>query len=191
MQRVIVCGAGSVASAIARALRDATLDVVTVADAPAVERAVAAAQSRDERIDALVTVPPERGPAATILTTPETQWDDIVEGHLTAIFLACKAVMPHLIEAGGGAIVNVADAAGYGRARMLAESASHGGIIAFSAALAYDHFNDHVRVNTIVAGDAASPDDIAPVAAFLLSTAAEVMSGSIVDVGNVAYQGGR
>jgi len=99
--------------------------------------------------------------------------------------------MPHLIAAGGGAIVNVADAAGYGRAHMLAESASHGGIIAFGAALAYDHFHDRVRVNTIVAGDAAGPDDIAPVAAFLLSPDAEVMSGSILDVGNVAYQGGR
>jgi NAD(P)-dependent dehydrogenase (short-subunit alcohol dehydrogenase family) len=191
MPRVIVCGAGSVANAIARALRDATLDVVTAADATAVERAVAAAQTRNERIDALVTVAPERGPAATIVATPETQWDDVVERHLTAVFLACKAVMPHLIAAGGGAIVNVADAAGYGRAHMLAESASHGGIIAFGAALAYDHFHDRVRVNTIVAGDAAGPDDIAPVAAFLLSPDAEVMSGSILDVCNVAYQGGR
>jgi NAD(P)-dependent dehydrogenase (short-subunit alcohol dehydrogenase family) len=191
MQRVIVCGASPVASAIARVLRDATLDVITTADAPAVERAVAAAQSRNERIDALVTVPPARGATGTIIATPERQWDDVVEQHLTAVFLACKAVMPHLIDAGGGAIVNVADAAGYGRAHMLAESASNGGVIAFGAALAYDHFNDHVRVNTIVAGDAASPDDIAPVAAFLLSSDAEVMSGSIIDVGNVAYQGGR
>jgi NAD(P)-dependent dehydrogenase (short-subunit alcohol dehydrogenase family) len=191
MQRVIVCGESSVASAIAHALRAATLDVIAAGDVPAVEHALAAARARNERIDALVTTPPAHAPAETIVGTPEAQWDDIVERHLTAVFLACKAVMPHLIENGGGAIVNVAAAAGYGRAHRLAESASHGGIIAFGAALAYDHFHDRVRVNTIVAGDGAGPAEIAPVAAFLLSTAAEVMSGSILDVGNVAYQGGR
>jgi NAD(P)-dependent dehydrogenase (short-subunit alcohol dehydrogenase family) len=190
MHRVIVCGEGSVASAIAHALRAATLDVIAAENVTALELAIGTAQTSGERIDALVTVPPDRVAAETILATPESGWDDILERHLTALFLACKAVVPHLIANGGGAIVNVASAAGYGRAHRIAESASHGGIIAFGAALAYDHFNDHVRVNTIVAGDAASPADIAPVAAFLLSPAAEVMSGSILDVANSAYQGG-
>ncbi len=191
MQRVIVCGSGPVANAIVRALHAAALDAIAAADAAAVERAVAAAQARGERIDALVTVPPGGGPSETIVATPESQWDDVVERHLTTLFLACKAVVPHLVGNGGGAIVNLADAAGYGRAHRVAESASHGGIIALGAALAYDHFHDHVRVNTIVAGDGAGPAEIAPIAAFLLSAAAEVMSGSILDVGNVAYQGGR
>jgi NAD(P)-dependent dehydrogenase (short-subunit alcohol dehydrogenase family) len=191
MNRAIVCGADPVASAIVQVLRAAALDVVAAADAAAVERAVAATQARGERIDALVTVPPGGGPSATIVATPEAQWDDIVERHLTTLFLACKAVVPHLIENGGGAIVNIASAAGYGRAHRVAESAGHGGIIAFGAALAYDHFHDRVRVNTIVAGDAAGPAEIAPLARFLLSAEAEVMSGSILDVGNFAYQGGR
>jgi len=156
-----------------------------------VERAVNVAQTSGERIAALVTVVPEGDAAETILTTPERLWDDIVARHLTAVFLACKAVVPHLIANGGGAIVNVTGAAAYGRAHRAAESASHGGVVAFGAALAYDHFNDRVRVNTIVAGDAASPADVAPVAAFLLSPEADVMSGSILDVGNAAYQGGR
>jgi NAD(P)-dependent dehydrogenase (short-subunit alcohol dehydrogenase family) len=191
MNRAIVCGADPVASAIVQGLRAAAFDVVAAADAAAVERAVAATQARGERIDALVTVPPGGGPSATIVATPEAQWDDIVERHLTTLFLACKAVVPHLIENGGGAIVNIASAAGYGRAHRVAESAGHGGIIAFGAALAYDHFHDRVRVNTIVAGDAAGPAEIAPLARFLLSAEAEVMSGSILDVGNFAYQGGR
>ena len=191
MHRVIVCGDGPRATAIAQALRDAASDVITAPDPSGVERAVAAAQARGERVDALVTVPPSHSAAETILTTAESLWDDVLERHLTAIFLACKTVVPHLIAGGGGAIVNVANAAGYGRAHRLAESASHGGIIAFGAALAYDHFNNRVRVNTIVAGDAATPADIAPLAVFLLSPEAEVMSGSIIDAGNSAYQGGR
>jgi NAD(P)-dependent dehydrogenase (short-subunit alcohol dehydrogenase family) len=191
MQRVIVCGDGPLALAIVQALRDAALTVIAAPDASAVEGAIGAAQTRGERIDALVTAPPGHIAAATILGTTEAHWDDAFERHLTAVFLACKCVVPHLIANGGGAIVNVANAAGYGRARRVAESASHGGIIAFGAALAYDHFNDKVRVNTIVAGDAASAADIAPLAAFLLSPEAEVMSGSIIDAGNSAYQGGR
>jgi NAD(P)-dependent dehydrogenase (short-subunit alcohol dehydrogenase family) len=191
LHRAIVCGEGIVATAIAQALRAAALDVIVAPDVSTVERAVAHARADGQRIDALVTVPPERGAAATILSTPETLWDEIIEGHLTAPFLAAKAVLPHLIERGGGALVNLAYADAYGRARRLAESAGHGGIVAFGAALAYDHFHDHVRVNTIVAGDGASPAEIAAVAAFLLSAEAEVMSGSIVDVGNAAYQGGR
>jgi NAD(P)-dependent dehydrogenase (short-subunit alcohol dehydrogenase family) len=191
MHRVIVCGEGLLAMAIAQTLRDATLDVIAIAGASGIERAIGAVKTRGERVDALVTVPPNRSATETILATSEPEWDDLVERHLTAIFLACKAVVPHLIANGGGAIVNIATAAAYGRGGRAAESASHGGILAFGAALAYDHFNDRVRVNTIVAGDAASPGDIAPVAAFLLSPEAEVMSGSIVDVGNAAYQGGR
>ncbi len=191
MQRVIVCGASAIASAIAGALREAALDVIAVPDAAGVERAAGAARSQGARIDALVTVPPGDAPAAAILATSEAQWDELCEQHLTAVFLACKAVVPHLIENGGGAIVTVANAAAYGRAGRLAQSALHGGIVAFAAALAYDHFHDRVRVNTIVAGDAAAAGEIASVAAFLLSPEAEVMSGSVIDVGNVAYQGGR
>ena len=191
MKTAIVCGTGDVAHAIARALRDHGHDVVTVSAGEDVAQALADVLARDGRVDALVNAPPGEASAGTILATPEDVWDYVVARDLTAIFRACKAVVPHFIAAGGGAIVNVATSACYGRAKHCAESAGHGAVVAFGAALAYDHFNDHVRVNTIVTGDAAMPDAIAPVAAFLLSPAAEVMSGSLIDVGNFAYQGGH
>jgi NAD(P)-dependent dehydrogenase (short-subunit alcohol dehydrogenase family) len=187
----IVCGTGDVAAAIARALRDTGHDVVTVSESSAVAHAIASAAERGSRVDALVNAPNVEASAGTILATPEDVWDYVTARDLTATFRACKAALPYFIENGGGSIVNVATSAGYGRAKHLAESAVHGGIIAFGAALAYDHFNDRVRVNTIVTGDAAMPDAIAPVAAFLLSPAADVMSGSLIDVGHAAYQGGR
>jgi NAD(P)-dependent dehydrogenase (short-subunit alcohol dehydrogenase family) len=190
MTTVIVCGAGPVADAIGRALRDTGHDVRSAPDSAAVEHVLNEALASGVRVDALVNAPPGGASCGTILATPEAAWDEVVARDLTAVFRACKTVMPHFIERGGGAIVNLAASAGYGRARQLAESAGHGGIIAFGAALAYDHFNDHVRVNTIVTGDGATPDAIAPVAAFLLSSNADVMSGSLIDVGNAAYQGG-
>ena len=190
LTRVIVCGAGPVADTIGRALRDTGHDVLFAPESTAVESILAGVLARGMRVDALVNVPPCGASYGTILETPEAAWDELIARDLSAVFRACKAVMPHLIERGGGAIVNLAASAGYGRARQLAESAGHGGIIAFGAALAYDHFNDHVRVNTLVAGAHATPEEIAPVAAFLLSADAEVMSGSLIDVGNAAYQGG-
>lgn len=190
MTSVIVCGTGPIADAIGRALRDTGHDVLAAADSTAVKHVLETARSHAARIDALVNAPPGGASCGTILETPEDAWDEAIARDLTAVFRACKAVLPYFIERGGGAIVNLAASSGYGRARQLAESAGHGGIIAFGAALAYDHFNDHVRVNTIVTGANATPEAIAPVAAFLLSPDADVLSGSLIDVGNAAYQGG-
>jgi NAD(P)-dependent dehydrogenase (short-subunit alcohol dehydrogenase family) len=53
---------------------------------------------------------------------------------------------------GGGVIVNVGSGSGWGKPGLLAYSASKGGVFAFSAALAYDHFLDHIRVNVVAPG---------------------------------------
>jgi NAD(P)-dependent dehydrogenase (short-subunit alcohol dehydrogenase family) len=190
MTSVIVCGTGPIADAIGRALRDTGHDVVVAADSNAVEHIVTTARGHATQVAALVNVPPGGPSCGTILQTPEAAWDETIARDLTAVFRASKAVLPYFIERGGGAIVNLAASSGYGRAGQLAESAGHGAIIAFGAALAYDHFNDRVRVNTIVTGESATPEAIAPVAAFLLSSDADVLSGSLIDVGNAAYQGG-
>jgi NAD(P)-dependent dehydrogenase (short-subunit alcohol dehydrogenase family) len=146
---------------------------------------------RGLRVEALVNAQTHEPSAGTLDATPENVWDFVIARDCTSIFLACKIVVPLFVAAGGGAILNITSSAGYGRPKHLAESAGHGAVIALGAALAYDHFNDHVRVNTIVTGDAAMPEAVGPVAAFLLSPNAEVMSGSVIDVGNAAYQGGH
>jgi NAD(P)-dependent dehydrogenase (short-subunit alcohol dehydrogenase family) len=187
---VIVSGEGPSAAAIMDALRAAGHAATAAPDASAVARAIDAAQRSGTHIAALINAQHVASESGAALATAEAEYDAVVARELTAIFRCCKAALPHMIEHGGGAIVNVAGAAAYGRARRLAESAAHGGVVAFGAALAYDHFNDHVRVNTIVAGDAATPADIAPVAVFLISPDADVLSGSLIDVGLAAYQGG-
>ena len=187
---VIVCGDGPIAAAIVDALRIAGHAATAARDAAAVTVAVAAAQHAGTRIAALINAQHVASASGDALATGEADYDALIEREVTAMFRCCKAALPHLIAAGGGAIVNVAGAAAYGRAQQLAESAAHGAVVAFGAALAYDHFNDRVRVNTIVAGTAATPAEIAPVALFLVSPDAEVMSGSLIDVGIAAYQGG-
>jgi NAD(P)-dependent dehydrogenase (short-subunit alcohol dehydrogenase family) len=184
----------------------------------ALARVVQTVNERFGRIDGLVNNA-AIGPLGTILDTTEEMWDRVIDVNLKGMFLTCKAVLPHMIAAGGGHIVNVGSGAGHGKANMLAYAASKGGVFALSAALAYDHFADHIRVNVVLpgggglvtgmtlgrhgdedtvrskgsgtaAGRSAVPEDIANAVAFLVSPDAEVISGAVIDVGCFAGQGG-
>jgi NAD(P)-dependent dehydrogenase (short-subunit alcohol dehydrogenase family) len=201
-----------------RGLRVDALDA-DVTDDAAVARVVAHTLERYGRIDALVNNA-AIGPLGTILDTPVETFAKVVDVNLGGTFRCCKAVIPHMIAHGGGRIVNIGSGAGWGKPNMLAYSASKGAIFAFGAALAYDHFHDHIRVNTVVpggggiasgmslgrvggdteklvrgapgtaAGRYATGDDVANAVAFLLSPAADAISGTVIDVGCFAHQGG-
>ena len=159
------------------------------------------------------------GPLGTVMDTAPEQWDQIHAVNLKGPYLASRAVIPHMRHNGGGRIVNVGSGAGWGKANMAAYAASKGGLIAFSAALALDHFADRIAVNTVipggggifsgmslgrvdgdvsklrasavgnVAGRYTTGEDLAKAVAFLLSEDAEAISGTIVDVGCFAHQG--
>jgi NAD(P)-dependent dehydrogenase (short-subunit alcohol dehydrogenase family) len=158
------------------------------------------------------------GPLGTVLDTSEDVWDRIMAVNLKGAYLCAKAVIPHLIQAGGGSIVNIGSGAGWGKPNMAAYAASKGGIFALSAAMAYDHMHQRIRVNTVVpggggivsgmsvgrvggdparlaggvtaAGRAATGEDVANAVAFLLSEEAATISGTVLDVGCLAGQGG-
>ena len=53
---------------------------------------------------------------------------------------------------GGGSIVNIGSGAGWGKPNMAVYSASKGGVVALSAAMAYDFLHDRIRVNTVIPG---------------------------------------
>ena len=160
------------------------------------------------------------GPLGTVLNTEEQVWDRIIEVNLKGAYLCARAVLPHMIRQGGGVIVNIGSGAGWGKANMAAYAASKGGIFALSASMAYDHLHDRIRVNTVVpggggivsgmslgrvggdmaqlgrdapgtaAGRNATGEDIAQAVAFLLSDEAATISGTVIDVGCFAHQGG-
>jgi len=153
-------------------------------------------------------------PSGTILDTTEELWDRVIDVNLKGMFLCSKAVLPHMIAAGGGAIVNIGSGSGWGRPNLLAYCASKGGVFGFSSALAYDHLHDHIRVNVVVPGGGVitgmtetsptiaragrqtvtgrntTPQDLANTVAFLLSDEAEQISGSVITVGCFTGQGG-
>ena len=136
---------------LAQAALEADLMEADVTVADDVERVVNFTLDKHGRIDALVNNA-AIGPLGTVLETTEAAWDRIMAVNLRGPFLCAKAVLPHMIAAGGGRIVNVGSGAGWGKPNMAAYAASKGGLHALSTALAYDHFRDRIRVNTVIPG---------------------------------------
>jgi NAD(P)-dependent dehydrogenase (short-subunit alcohol dehydrogenase family) len=89
----------------------------------------------------------------------EELWHEQLDVNLTSTFLTCKHVLPHMIAAGRGAIVNTASTSGirWTGAAQVAYAASKAGVIAFTRALAVQHAPDGVRANTVVPGQMHTP----------------------------------
>jgi NAD(P)-dependent dehydrogenase (short-subunit alcohol dehydrogenase family) len=184
-----------------------------------VAKVVDLALAKFGRIDAVVNNA-AIGPLGTVLDTDEALFDHIMAVNLKGPYLTSRAVIPHMIAQGGGSIVNIGSGAGWGKPNMAVYSASKGGLFALSTAMAYDFLHDRIRVNTVIpggggivsgmslgrvggdvsrfgkgapgtaAGRAATGDDVANVVAFLLSPEGETLSGTVIDVGCFAHQGG-
>jgi NAD(P)-dependent dehydrogenase (short-subunit alcohol dehydrogenase family) len=95
----------------------------------------------------------------TILDTDEEAWRRIMSINLTGTFLCSRAVLPHMIERGGGAIINVTSSTGAHDAapNFAAYIASKGGVALLTRAMAIDHADDNVRVNAIAPGPTETP----------------------------------
>lgn len=88
----------------------------------------------------------------------ETEWDDMMAVNLKSVFNTCRVVVPQMIEAGRGKIVNVASELGLvGAVSMTHYSASKGGVIAFSKALARELSPAGVHVNVVAPGPIETP----------------------------------
>jgi NAD(P)-dependent dehydrogenase (short-subunit alcohol dehydrogenase family) len=97
------------------------------------------------------------GWAATVVDTSDDVWDTTIAVNLTAQFRTCRAVLPAMLVAGGGVIVNVASAAGLvGVRRRAAYCASKAGVLGLTRAIAVDHAADGIRCNAICPGTVAS-----------------------------------
>jgi NAD(P)-dependent dehydrogenase (short-subunit alcohol dehydrogenase family) len=102
--------------------------------------------------------------------TPLSAWNATISANLTAVFLACKYGIPHLLQAGGGAIVNNASlVALVGSAYpQIAYTAAKGGVLSMTRELAIMYGRKNIRANAICPGPVATP----LVTAFLADAAA-------------------
>jgi NAD(P)-dependent dehydrogenase (short-subunit alcohol dehydrogenase family) len=94
----------------------------------------------------------------TVEETSEAEWDRVLDVNLKGIFLVCKAAVPELRRRGGGAIVNVSSVqATATQAGVAAYTASKGGILALTRAMAVDHAPDGIRVTAVSPGSVDTP----------------------------------
>ena len=89
----------------------------------------------------------------------EQDWDSQIDINLKSVFLTCKHVLPHMVERGSGAIVNVASTSGlrWTGSAQVAYAASKTGVIHLSRVVAVQHAPDGIRVNTVVPGQLHTP----------------------------------
>lgn len=153
---------------------------------------------------------------APLEDTTEADLDRVVSVNVNGVFLGMKAVLPHLKDAGGGAIVNISSLAGInGQVAAVAYSASKWAVRGMTKSAALELGVHGIRVNSVHPGTIATPmtaafmpadggaaehfpfaaldrvgqtEDVAPLVAFLASDEAGYITGSefLVDGGAAA-----
>lgn len=165
-RRVLVVGGGSgIGAAIAEAFRaegaaqvltadlhcaDLTLDVT---DESSVEAAAAAAGPIDVLVNSagILTESP-------LVTMSLAQWRQTIDVDLTGIFLACRYVVPGMVDRGWGRVINVASQLGIkGGVGLTHYSAAKAGVIGLTKALALEVAPAGVLVNAIAPGPIETP----------------------------------
>jgi NAD(P)-dependent dehydrogenase (short-subunit alcohol dehydrogenase family) len=144
----------------------------------------------------------------TILDIDLKEWNHVIGVNLTGAFLMSRAVLPQMIEAGGGSIIHIASMHGsVGRGGRVSYTTAKGGMLQLSKTMAIDHAAQGIRVNTLSPGAVktrritfrygenaeakiqqaatkyllnrfAEPDELASAALFLASDASSYMTGS-------------
>ncbi len=171
---------------------------------------VAKAFALNERIDVLVNNAGinRRG---NLLSLSDEDWDISFTVNLDSMFHLCRAVLPHMIARGGGAIVNTASQWGLHPApNHIAYNTTKAAVAAFTQNLARDYAPDKIRVNAVCPGEIhtpmleagvirsgrtiadldklvpfgriGKPDEVAALVAFLASDEAAFMCGSLVEI---------
>jgi NAD(P)-dependent dehydrogenase (short-subunit alcohol dehydrogenase family) len=121
---------------------------------------LAAVRSRFGRIDVLFNnagiSPTDDG---SVVETTLEAWERVQSVNLRSVFLCCKHGIPHLLESGGGSVINTASfVAVMGAATsQISYTASKGGVLALSRELGVEFARRGVRVNALCPGPVDTP----------------------------------
>jgi len=96
---------------------------------------------------------------ASVLDTSLDAWERVQAVNLRSVFLCCKHGIPHLLDAGGGSVINTASfVAVLGAATsQISYTASKGGVLALSRELGVEFARRGVRVNALCPGPVDTP----------------------------------
>jgi NAD(P)-dependent dehydrogenase (short-subunit alcohol dehydrogenase family) len=102
--------------------------------------------------NAAVTLP------ASVVDASEEIWDKTMAIDLKGVFLPSKYAIPHMIEGGGGSIINTASMCGLVASPNQAPySAAKGGVVALTRQMAIDYAPHGIRVNGIAPSEVRTP----------------------------------
>src|SRR5262245_47929734 len=218
---VLITGAsGNLGRALAKAFGDlgarlALLDVtrgslqdgenqiffeVNLLDAENVRTTVAKVLARFGRIDVLCNIAGGFRMGPPVHETPDKDWDFLFGLNARSVLHTARAVVPHMLEAGGGKIVNIgAFAAQRGAVAMGAYVASKSAVIRLTETMAAELREKNINVNCVLPtiidtpeNRAAmpkadpnrwvAPQDLAAVIVFLASDAARAIHGAAIPI---------
>ena len=147
------------------------------------------------------------------------EWNTVLVTNLSSAFVCAQAAYPEMARGGGGKIINTGSMMSlFGSAYAAPYSASKGGILQLTRALAAAWAKDNIQVNAVLpgwidtdltrrareevpglhervlartpAGRWGEPDDLAGIAVFLASRASDFVTGTAIPVdGGYAAQG--
>lgn len=123
---------------------------VDVSQQASVAAAIKMTLAQAGRIDALVNSAGITGPNTTVWDYPLNEWHKVIDINLTGLFICCREVVPHMLKANYGRIVNIASVAGKdGNPNASAYSTSKAAVIALTKSLGKELASSGVRVNCV------------------------------------------
>jgi NAD(P)-dependent dehydrogenase (short-subunit alcohol dehydrogenase family) len=91
--------------------------------------------------------------SGTILEIDPEEWEKVHRVNVHGYYLMSRAVLPHMIEAGGGSVIHIASMHGsVGRANRVSYTSTKGAIMQIGRTMAADHAAQNIRVNTLSPG---------------------------------------
>ena len=149
-------GAAQTVAMVAKAGGEAVAIHADVSRRAEVEAMVAATVERFGRLDVLYNNAAVQM-SGRLLDCTEEQWDLTMATNLDAIFTACRAAIPVMLEGGGGSIINTASVLGLiGSEGYCAYGVAKAGLVALTRQIAVD-FGPRIRANVIAPGSIDTP----------------------------------
>jgi NAD(P)-dependent dehydrogenase (short-subunit alcohol dehydrogenase family) len=173
-------------------------------DADSVQRAADQALERFGRIDVLCNIAGAFRMGPPLHETKDADWDFLFDVNARSVLHTARAVVPAMLESGGGKIINVAAyAAQKGAAAMGAYAASKSAVIRITETMAAELREKNINVNCVLptiidtpGNRAAMPQadprrwvstqDLAAVIVFLASDAARALHGAAIPVAGLS-----